>query len=171
MSAAEVVDVDPIHPGYGFLGGNPHFAEVCESCNIKLIGPSSRAMQAMGDKNAARVHARKAGVPVTPGSDGIVETEDEAIRIAKKIGYPIMIKAAAGGGGRGMRTAQNEPSLKSAFHSARHEAQKAFGNEQVFLEKFMVNPNKIDFKIVANSHAAVVHPGEADSSIQRRNQK
>src|SRR5512132_3510628 len=127
MSAAEIGDVDAIHPGYGFL------AEVCESCNIKFIGPSSRAMQAMGDKNAARVFARKAGVPVTPGSDGIVETEDEAIRIAKKIGYPVMIKAAAGGGGRGMRTAHNEPSLKSAFHSARHEAQKAFGNDQVYL--------------------------------------
>ncbi len=171
MSAAEIGDVDAIHPGYGFLAENPHFAEVCESCNIKFIGPSSRAMQAMGDKNAARVHARKAGVPVTPGSDGIVETEDEAIRTAKKIGYPIMIKAAAGGGGRGMRTAHNEPSLKSAFHSARHEAQKAFGNEQVYLEKLIVNPHHIEFQIVADSHGHIVHLGERDCSIQRRNQK
>src|ERR1700719_3577296 len=171
MSAAEVGDVDAIHPGYGFLAENAHFAEVCESCKIKFIGPSVRAMQAMGDKNAARAFARKAGVPVTPGSDGIVETEDEAIRIAKKIGYPVMIKAAAGGGGRGMRTAHNEPSLKSAFHSARHEAQKAFGNEQVYLEKLIVNPHHIEFQIVADSHGRVVHLGERDCSIQRRNQK
>src|SRR5436853_3950531 len=171
MSAAEIGDVDAIHPGYGFLAENPHFAEVCESCNIKFIGPSSRAMQAMGDKNSARMHARKAGVPVTPGSDGIVDTEDEAIRIAKKIGYPVMIKATAGGGGRGMRTAHNEPSLKSAFHSARHEAQKAFGNEQVYLEKLIVNPHHIEFQIVADSHGRVVHLGDRDCSIQRRNQK
>src|SRR5216110_3208327 len=171
MSAAEIGDVDAIHPGYGFLAENPHFVEVCESCNIKFIGPSSRAMQSMGDKNAARAAARKAGVPITPGSDGIVETEDEAIRIAKKIGYPVMIKATAGGGGRGMRTAHNEPSLKSAFHSARHEAQKAFGNEQVYLEKLIVNPHHIEFQIVADSHGRVVHLGERDCSIQRRNQK
>src|SRR2546427_1243824 len=171
MSAAEIGDVDAIHPGYGFLAENPHFAEVCESCNIKFIGPSSRAMEAMGDKNAARVFARKAGVPVTPGSDGIVETESDAITIAKKIGYPVMIKAAAGGGGRGMRTAHNEPSLQSAFHSARHEAEKAFGNEQVYIEKLVVNPHHIEFQIVADSHGHAVHLGERDCSIQRRNQK
>ena len=122
MSAAEVGDVDAIHPGYGFLAENAHFAEVCESCKIKFIGPPVRAMQAMGDKNSARTFARKAGVPITPGSDGIVETEKDAVRIAKKIGYPVMIKAAAGGGGRGMRTAHNEPSLESGFHAARMEA-------------------------------------------------
>ena len=171
MSAAEIGDVDAIHPGYGFLAENPHFAEVCESCNIKFIGPSSRAMQAMGDKNAARIFARKAGVPVTPGSDGIVETENDAIRIAKKIGYPVMIKASAGGGGHGLRTAHNEPSLKSAFHSARHEAEKAFGNEQVYIEKLIVNPHHIEFQIVADSHGHMVHLGERDCSIQRRNQK
>jgi acetyl-CoA carboxylase biotin carboxylase subunit len=171
MSAAEIGDVDAIHPGYGFLAENPHFAEVCESCNIKFIGPSSRAMQAMGDKNAARVFARKAGLPVTPGSEGIVETEDEAIRIARKISYPVMIKASAGGGGRGMRTAHNEPSLKSAFHSARHEAEKAFGNEQVYIEKLIVNPHHIEFQIVADRHGHMVHLGERDCSIQRRNQK
>ena len=171
MSAAEIGDVDAIHPGYGFLAENPHFAEVCESCNIKFIGPPSRAMHAMGDKNAARACARKAGVPVTPGSDGIIETEEEAMKIAKKIGYPVMIKAAAGGGGRGMRTAHNEPSLQSAFHSARHEAQKAFGNDQMYLEKLIANPHHIEFQIVADSHGRIVHMGERDCSIQRRNQK
>ncbi len=171
VSAAEIGDVDAIHPGYGFLAENPHFAEVCESCNIKFIGPPSRAMHAMGDKNAARACARKAGVPVTPGSDGIIETEEEAMKIAKKIGYPVMIKAAAGGGGRGMRTAHNEPSLQSAFHSARHEAQKAFGNDQIYLEKLVPNPRHIEFQIVADGHGRVIHLGERDCSIQRRNQK
>src|SRR5438874_4798924 len=171
MSAAEIGDVDAIHPGYGFLAENPHFVEVCESCNIKFIGPSSRAMQSMGDKNAARAAARKAGVPITPGSDGIVEAEDEAMRIAKKLGYPVMVKAASGGGGRGMRAAHNEPSLKSAFHSARHEAQKAFGNEQVYIEKLIINPHHIEFQIVADKHGRTVHLGERDCSIQRRNQK
>jgi acetyl-CoA carboxylase, biotin carboxylase subunit len=171
MSAAEIGDVDAIHPGYGFLAENPHFAEVCESCNIKFIGPSSQAMQAMGDKNAARAAARRAGVPVTPGSDGIVETESDAIKIARKIGYPVMIKATAGGGGRGMRMAHNEPSLQLAFHSARHEAEKAFGNDQVYLEKLIVNPHHVEFQIVADSHGHMVHLGERDCSIQRRNQK
>ena len=171
MSAAEIGDVDAIHPGYGFLAENPHFAEVCESCNIKFIGPSSRAMQAMGDKNSARGFARKAGVPVTPGSDGIVESEQDAVKIAKKIGYPVMIKAAAGGGGHGMRVAHNEPSLMAAFHGARHEAEKAFGNGDVYIEKFILNPHHIEFQIVADSHGHIVHLGERDCSIQRRNQK
>jgi acetyl-CoA carboxylase biotin carboxylase subunit len=171
MSAAEIGNVDAIHPGYGFLAENPHFVEVCESCNIKFIGPSSRAMQSMGDKNAARAAARKVGVPVTPGSDGIVETEDEAMKIARKLGYPVMIKAAAGGGGRGMRAAHNEPSLKSAFHSSRHEAQKAFGDDQVYLEKLIINPRHIEFQIIADNHGHIVHLGERDCSIQRRNQK
>ena len=171
MSAAEIGDVDAIHPGYGFLAENPHFVEVCESCNIKFIGPSSRAMQSMGNKNSARAAARKIGVPVTPGSDGIIETEDDAIKIAKKLGYPVMIKAAAGGGGRGMRAAHNEPSLKSAFHSARHEAQKAFGDDQVYLEKLILNPRHIEFQIMADSHGHIIHLGERDCSIQRRNQK
>ena len=128
-------------------------------------------MQTMGDKNAARAAARKAGVPITPGSDGIVETEEDAMKIAKKLGYPVMIKAAAGGGGRGMRAAHNEPSLQSAFHSARHEAQKAFGNDQVYLEKLIVNPRHIEFQIMDDSRGHIVHLGERDCSIQRRNQK
>jgi acetyl-CoA carboxylase biotin carboxylase subunit len=171
MSAAEVGDVDAIHPGYGFLAENAHFAEVCESCKIKFIGPTSAAMRLMGDKNSARACARKAGVPVTPGSDGIVETEAEAIKIAKRIGYPVMIKAVSGGGGRGMRAAHNEVSLVQAFQSAGVEAEKAFGNAQLYLEKLIVNPHHIEFQIVADSHGHTVHLGERDCSIQRRNQK
>src|SRR6202165_5488995 len=171
MSAAEVGDVDAIHPGYGFLAENAHFAEVCESCKIKFIGPPSQTMHLMGDKNSARAYARKAGVPVTPGSDGIVEDEKEAIKVAKKIGYPVMIKAVAGGGGRGMRMAHNEPKLLSGFHNARLEAEKAFGNGAVYIEKLIINPHHIEFQIVADSHGHVVHLGERDCSIQRRNQK
>ena len=171
MSAAEVGDVDAIHPGYGFLAENAHFAEVCESCKIKFIGPPSQTMHLMGDKNSARAYARKAGVPVTPGSDGIVEDEKEAIKVAKKIGYPLMIKAVAGGGGRGMRVAHNEPKLLTGFHNARLEAEKAFGNGEVYIEKLIVNPHHIEFQIVADSHGRVVHLGERDCSIQRRNQK
>jgi len=171
MSAAEVGDVDAIHPGYGFLAENAHFVEVCESCKIKFIGPPARAMRLMGDKNAARITARKAGVPVTPGSDGMVADEKSAAKIAKKIGYPVMIKAAAGGGGCGMRTAHNEPSLVAAFHSARLEAEKAFGNGDVYIEKLIVNPHHIEFQVMADRHGRVVHLGERDCSIQRRNQK
>ncbi|MEP6604286.1 MAG: acetyl-CoA carboxylase biotin carboxylase subunit [Spartobacteria bacterium] len=171
MSAAEVGDVDAIHPGYGFLSENAHFAEVCGSCKIKFIGPPVHAMQCMGDKNSARGFARKAGVPVTPGSDGIVPDEKEAMKIAKKIGYPVMIKAVAGGGGRGMRVAHNEPSLVTGFHAAKHEAEKAFGNGDVYMEKFIVSPHHIEFQIVADSHGHTIHLGERDCSIQRRNQK
>ncbi|MDQ3415416.1 MAG: ATP-grasp domain-containing protein, partial [Verrucomicrobiota bacterium] len=171
MSAAEVGDVDAIHPGYGFLAENAHFAEVCESCKIKFIGPSPAAMRAMGDKNSARAAARKAGVPVTPGSDGIVESEAEAIKVAKKIGYPLMIKAVSGGGGRGMRAAHNEASLIQGFHGARVEAEKAFGNAEVYIEKLIINPHHIEFQIVADSYGHTVHLGERDCSIQRRNQK
>ena len=122
MSAAEVGDVDAIHPGYGFLAENAHFAEVCESCNINFIGPPASVMRKMGDKNLARQYARKAGVPITPGSDGIVPDENDALKVAKKIGYPVMIKAVAGGGGRGMRVAHNDASVVPAFHAARMEA-------------------------------------------------
>ncbi|MFL6527348.1 MAG: acetyl-CoA carboxylase biotin carboxylase subunit [Chthoniobacterales bacterium] len=171
MSAAEVGDVDAIHPGYGFLAENAHFAEVCNSCKIKFIGPPASAMHAMGDKNSARACARKAGVAVTPGSDGIVENEQEAMKIARKIGYPVMIKAVAGGGGRGMRAAHNEASLGSAFQSAQMEAEKAFGNGALYLEKLIINPHHVEFQIVADEHGRTVHLGERDCSIQRRNQK
>ena len=171
MSAAEIGDVDAIHPGYGFLSENAHFAEVCESCKIKFIGPPVHAMHLMGDKNTAREVARKAGVPVMPGSDGVVDNDKEAVKIAKKIGYPVMIKASAGGGGRGMRAAHNESSLVAGFHSARMEAEKAFGVGAVYIEKLIVNPHHIEFQIVADSKGRVVHLGERDCSIQRRNQK
>jgi acetyl-CoA carboxylase biotin carboxylase subunit len=171
ISAAEIADVDGIHPGYGFLAENAHFAEVCASCNIKFIGPSPNAIRLMGDKNTARDTARKAGVPVSPGSDGTVDSEAEAIKVARKIGYPVIIKAVAGGGGRGMRIAHNEGSLVQGFHSARLEAEKAFNNASVYIEKFIQNPHHIEFQIVGDEHGRIVHLGERDCSIQRRNQK
>src|SRR5688500_18477745 len=171
ISAAEVGNVDAIHPGYGFLAENAHFADVCASCNIKFIGPPASAIRAMGDKNIARATARKVGVPITPGSDGLVETEQEALKCAKKIGYPVMIKAVAGGGGKGMRPAHNDVSLVQGFHGARMEAEKAFGNAGVYIEKLIENPHHIEFQIMADSRGAVVHIGERDCSMQRRNQK
>lgn len=171
ISAAEITDVDAIHPGYGFLAENAHFAEVCASCNIKFIGPSPAAIRTMGDKNAAREQARKAGVPVCPGSDGIIDSEKSALRIAKKIGYPVMLKAVAGGGGRGMRPAHNDGSLIQAFHAARTEAEKAFGNGDVYIEKLIEHPHHIEFQVIGDGHGRLVHLGERDCSIQRRNQK
>jgi acetyl-CoA carboxylase, biotin carboxylase subunit len=171
ISAAEITDVDAIHPGYGFLAENAHFAEVCASCNIKFIGPSPAAIRTMGDKNAAREQARKAGVPVCPGSDGLVDSEKSALQIAKKIGYPVMLKAVAGGGGRGMRPAHNDGSLIQAFHAARTEAEKAFGNGDVYIEKLIEHPHHIEFQVIGDSHGRLVHLGERDCSIQRRNQK
>ena len=171
ISAAEIADVDAIHPGYGFLAENAHFAEVCKSCNIKFIGPSAAAIRLMGDKNSARDCARKSGVPISPGSDGTVDSETDAIRIARQIGYPVMIKAVAGGGGRGMRIASNEGSLVQGFHAARMEAEKAFGNGAVYIEKFIVNPHHIEFQVFGDEHGRVVHLGERDCSLQRRNQK
>ncbi len=171
ISAAEIGDVDAIHPGYGFLSENAHFADVCASCNIKFIGPSPAAIRAMGDKNSARESAKRSGMPVTPGSEGIVETEKDARRIAREIGYPVMIKATAGGGGRGMRPAHNDGSLVQGFHAARSEAEKAFGNPGVYLEKLIENPHHIEFQIMADMHGDVVHLGERDCSLQRRNQK
>ncbi|HEY4814855.1 MAG TPA: biotin carboxylase N-terminal domain-containing protein, partial [Chthoniobacterales bacterium] len=160
-----------IHPGYGFLAENAHFAEVCASCNIKFIGPSPAAIRTMGDKNAAREQARKAGVPICPGSDGIIDSEKTALRTAKKIGYPVMLKAVAGGGGRGMRPAHNDGSLIQAFHAARTEAEKAFGNGDVYIEKLIEYPHHIEFQVIGDSHGRLVHLGERDCSIQRRNQK
>ena len=171
ISAAEISDADAIHPGYGFLAENAHFAEVCRSCSIKFVGPSPEAIRLMGDKNMARQQAVKAGVPVTPGSKGLIETESEALRVAGSIGYPVMVKAVAGGGGRGMRLAHDDKSLVLGYHSARNEADKAFGNPAVYLEKFVQNPHHIEFQILADSQGNVVHLGERDCSVQRRNQK
>lgn len=171
ISAAEVTDVEAIHPGYGFLSENAHFAEVCEGCNIKFIGPPSTAIRAMGDKVAARETMRKAGVPVVPGSDGPVTSEDDALKTARRIGYPVIIKAAGGGGGRGMRVAHNDPSLIKAYHTARSEAERAFGNATVYVEKYLEEPRHIEFQILADRRGKVLHLGERDCSIQRRHQK
>jgi len=171
VSAAEIADVDAIHPGYGFLSENAHFAEVCESCNIRFIGPSPRAMKALEDKAVSRMLAKKAGVPTPPGSEGTVENEKDALVVAKKIGYPVMIKAIAGGGGRGMRVAHNDISLVKGYHTARTEAEKAFGNSGVYIEKYIENPHHIEFQILGDNKGHIIHLGERDCSIQRRNQK
>ncbi len=171
ISAAEITDVDAIHPGYGFLSENPHFADVCESCNIRFIGPNSRAMTALEDKAVSRALAKKAGVPTPPGSDGLIENEQEALTCAKRIGYPVMIKAVAGGGGRGMRAAHNDISLVKGYHTARSEAEKIFGNSGVYIEKFIEHPHHIEFQILADTKGNIIHLGERDCSIQRRNQK
>src|SRR5271169_7013224 len=171
ISAAEVGDVEAIHPGYGFLSENAHFAEVCENCNIKFIGPASPSIRSMGDKVAARETMRKAGVPVVPGSDGPVENEQDALKIARRIGYPVIVKAAGGGGGRGMRVAHNDPSLVKGYHTARSEAEKAFGNSGVYIEKYIENPHHIEIQILADRKGRTIHLGERDCSLQRRNQK
>lgn len=171
ISAAEITDVDAIHPGYGFLAENAHFADVCESCNIRFIGPSSRAMNSLEDKAVSRALAKKAGVPIPPGSDGLVDNEQAALTAARKLGYPVIIKAVAGGGGRGMRQAHNDISLVKGYHTARTEAEKAFGNSGVYIEKFIENPHHIEFQILGDTKGNVIHLGERDCSIQRRNQK
>ena len=171
VSAAEISDVDAIHPGYGFLSENAHFAEVCESCNIHFIGPHPRTMQALSDKAVSRALAKKAGVAVAPGSEGVVEKEQDALVVAKRIGYPVIIKAIAGGGGRGMRMAHNDISLVKGYHTARTEAEKAFGNSGVYIEKFIENPHHIEIQILGDHKGRIIHLGERDCSIQRRNQK
>ena len=171
ISACEIADVDAIHPGYGFLSENAHFADVCESCNIRFIGPRSAAMNILHDKATSRALAKKAGVPIPPGSDGLVEGEAEALAVAKRIGYPVMIKAIAGGGGRGMRAAHNDVSLIKGYHTARTEAEKAFGNSGVYIEKFIENPRHVEFQIMGDTKGNIIHLGERDCSIQRRNQK
>jgi acetyl-CoA carboxylase biotin carboxylase subunit len=171
ISAAEISDVDAIHPGYGFLAENATFAEMCEKANIKFIGPRASAISLMGDKSKAKEAARRAKVPVVPGSDGPVQSEKEAIAIAQKIGFPVIIKAVAGGGGKGMRLAHNAMSCAREFDTARHEAEKAFGNGQVYIEKFIEDPRHIEFQILADQHGKVLHLGERDCSVQRRFQK
>jgi acetyl-CoA carboxylase biotin carboxylase subunit len=171
ISAAEITDVDAIHPGYGFLSESVHFADICEKCNIRFIGPSPQAMQALENKAVSRQLAKKAGVPIPPGSDGPVETEQDALAVAKKIGYPVLIKAVSGGGGKGMRIAHNDISLVRGYYTARSEAEKAFGNSQVYIEKFIENPHHIEFQILGDYKGNIIHLGERECSIQRRNQK
>jgi len=171
IAAAEIADVEAIHPGYGFLSENEHFAEVCQSCNIKFIGPSPKAIAQCGDKVAAKRLAREAGVPTVPGSDGPVDNEQDALAIAHKIGFPVLIKAASGGGGRGMRVAHNDPSLVTGYHAARSEAEKAFKDSTVYLEKYIEKPRHVEIQIMGDQHGNIVHLGERDCSLQRRHQK
>lgn len=171
ISAAEIGNVQAIHPGYGFLAENAHFAEVCQSCNIEFIGPSHDAMLRLGDKITAKSIAEEAKVPLVPGSGGLIEKESQAIEIADKIGYPVLIKATAGGGGKGMRVARNEIELKSGLKSAAIEAEKAFKNAGVYLEKYIENPRHVEVQIIADRHGHVVHLWERDCSLQRRHQK
>ncbi len=171
IAAAEIANVEAIHPGYGFLAEDAHFAEVCRSCNIEFIGPTPETIAAVGHKANARAMAIKAKVPICPGSDGHVDDEETAIRVASEIGYPVIVKASAGGGGRGMRIARNEPSLVSGFHAARTEAGAAFGDASVYIEKFVENPRHIEVQVLADKHGNTIHLGERDCSIQRRHQK
>lgn len=171
ISAAEIADVEAIHPGYGFLAENAHFSEVCESCNIKFIGPSVENMKLVGDKMAAKQAMKKAGLSVIPGSDDIIRDKEHALKEAKKIKYPVIIKAASGGGGRGMRIAHNDVRLVSAFYMAQSEAESAFGVGDVYIEKYIDKPKHIEFQILADEHKNLIHLGERDCSIQRRHQK
>lgn len=171
ISAAEIANVEAIHPGYGFLSENPHFAEVCRSCKIEFIGPPHEAMRRLGNKNEARKLAQEAGVPVVPGSEGLVQTDAEALRLAHTLGFPVLIKAAAGGGGRGMRVARNDISLQAGLKAARQEAEKAFKDGSVYLEKYLEQPRHVEVQILADGHGNVVHLWERDCSLQRRHQK
>jgi acetyl-CoA carboxylase, biotin carboxylase subunit len=171
ISAAEITDAQAIHPGYGFLSENAHFAEICESCNIKFIGPSPACIRRMGDKIEAKRVAARAKVPLVPGSDGAVKDDKEAMQLARKMGYPVIIKASAGGGGRGMRIAHTDASLVNAYNMATQEAGSAFGNPEVYLEKYIEDPRHVEIQIMADSHGNVIHLGERDCSVQRRHQK
>jgi acetyl-CoA carboxylase biotin carboxylase subunit len=166
-----VADVDAIHPGYGFLAENAQFAQTCRDHSIEFIGPEAETMRQLGDKATARELAMAAKVPVVPGSDGLIADEDHALKTANEIGYPVLIKATAGGGGRGMRVASNSISLVNAFHQAGAEAQQAFGEAGVYIEKYLERPRHIEFQILGDSHGNVVHLGERDCSVQRRHQK
>jgi len=171
ISAAEVTNADAIHPGYGFLAENPDFAEICESCDIKFIGPSSETIRLMGDKALARETMKKAGLPVIPGSDRVVESEEMALSLCYQIEFPVIIKASFGGGGKGMRIATNEAELKKGFQMARLEAEAAFGSPEVYIEKYISNPRHVEIQILGDSFGNVIHLGERDCSLQRRHQK
>jgi len=171
ISAAEIANVDAIHPGYGLLSENANFAEVCETCGITFIGPPPEIMRLMGEKEKARQAMKQAGVPILPGSDGIVQSADEALEWARQIGFPVIVKAVAGGGGRGMRVIRTPDELPNAFGSAQAEAAAAFGNGDLYMEKFIERPRHIEFQVLADSYGHVVSLGERECSIQRRHQK
>jgi acetyl-CoA carboxylase biotin carboxylase subunit len=171
ISAAEVGNVQAIHPGYGFLAENAHFAEVCRDCNIAFVGPTPEAMAMLGDKNSARKMARLAEVPTVPGSEGLIESEAHALKLAQQLGFPVLIKASAGGGGRGMRVALNELALKSALQQAQAEAEAAFGSTEIYLEKYVEHPRHVEVQVIADLHGNAVHLWERDCTMQRRHQK
>ena len=171
ISAAEITDVEAIHPGYGFLAENPHFAEVCDSCRIAFIGPTPESMRLMGDKMTARTTMQKVGLPIVPGSAAVIKSKEEALKTAKKIGYPVIIKAAAGGGGKGMRICHNDIRLVSSLMTAQQEAEANFGNANVYIEKYVEKPRHIEIQILADKFGHCIHLGERDCSIQRRHQK
>ncbi|MEP0821974.1 MAG: acetyl-CoA carboxylase biotin carboxylase subunit [Ignavibacterium sp.] len=171
MAAAEITNADAVHPGYGFLAENASFAEICAASGLTFIGPSPEAISAMGDKALAKETMRKAEVPVVPGSEGTISNFNDAKRIASDIGYPVMIKASAGGGGRGMRIVRDASELENAFRTASHEAETAFGNAAVYLEKYVEEPRHVEIQVMGDRHGSVVHFGERDCSIQRRHQK
>ncbi|SFJ22290.1 acetyl-CoA carboxylase, biotin carboxylase subunit [Halobacillus dabanensis] len=171
MSLATSTETDAIHPGYGFLSENAEFAEMCEECNITFIGPSSYAIQKMGTKDVARETMKEAGVPVVPGSAGIIKDEEEGLRVAEEIGYPVIIKATAGGGGKGIRVARDEEDLKKGIRMTQQEAETAFGNPGVYIEKFIEDFRHVEIQVLADNHGNAVHLGERDCTIQRRLQK
>ena len=171
LSACEISGADAIHPGYGFLSENANFASICESCGITFIGPSAKTIAMLGDKAQAKNIAKSVRCPIIPGSNGIVETVDEALKEAKKIGFPVFIKATAGGGGKGIRIAQDSNDFVRQFAAARAEAEVSFGNPDIYLEKMIFNPRHIEVQILGDSHGNYVHLGERDCTIQRRRQK
>jgi len=171
ITAAEIANVEAIHPGYGFLAEDAHFAEICESCHIKFIGPPSEAITRMGNKCEARQLAKKAGVPVVPGSEGVVKDKNEALKVVQEIGYPVIVKASAGGGGRGMRIAHNDLAMVSALMTAQSEAEAAFGCPDVYIEKYIEQPRHVEAQILADTKGNIVHLGERDCTVQRRYQK
>ncbi|MBZ5556894.1 MAG: acetyl-CoA carboxylase biotin carboxylase subunit [Acidobacteriia bacterium] len=171
ISAAEITGADAIHPGYGFLSESAYLAEVCEACHIRFIGPDPQVIRLMGDKARARRVMRKAGVPILPGSDGPIDNEDRALKLAKDIGYPVIVKATAGGGGRGMRVVRAPAELSHAVKTAQREAEAAFGVADVYIEKYVESPRHIEFQVLGDHHGNVVHLGERECSIQRRHQK
>ncbi|MSR26831.1 MAG: acetyl-CoA carboxylase biotin carboxylase subunit [Planctomycetaceae bacterium] len=171
ISAAEIGNCQAIHPGYGFLSENSHFAEVCRSCDIGFIGPTPEAMARLGDKNSARALAREAGVPCVPGSDGIIASEDDAVRIARQIGFPVLLKATAGGGGKGMRVAADDQALSPAWQQASAEALAAFGNAGIYMERYIDRPRHVEVQVLGDTHGTMLHLWERDCSTQRRHQK
>src|SRR5213596_151115 len=171
LSAAEITGADAIHPGYGFLSESAYLAEVCEACHIKFIGPDPQVIRLMGDKARARRVMKKAGVPILPGSDGPIDNEEKALKLAKEIGYPVIVKATAGGGGRGMRVVRAPAELSHAVKTAQREAEAAFGVADVYIEKYIESPRHVEFQILGDHYGSVIHLGERECSIQRRHQK